>query len=70
MLALLWAGILASSCVSEFFSKKNSQTFAVGGIGGHLVYTVETSLFSLSSNYIFEISLTIPFLNGKINRLE
>ena len=62
VLALLWAGILASTCVSKFFSKKNSQTFAVGGLGGPLVYTVETSLFSLFFFWMFNgFSLSVNF---------
>ena len=62
VLALLWAGILASTCVSKFFSKKNSQTFAVGGLGGPLIYTVETSLFSLFFFWMFNgFSLSVNF---------
>ena len=62
MLYLLWAGILASTCVSKFFTKKNSQSFSVGGLVGPLVYTVETSLFSLFFFSLFNgFSLTVNF---------
>lgn len=62
MLALLWAGILTSTCVSKFFSKKNSQTFAVSGLGGPLVYSVETSLLSIFFFWMFNgFSLSVNF---------
>lgn len=53
MLVLLWLGILVSDCFSKLFTKKNSQTFSVGGISGALIFTVETSLLSLLFFWMF-----------------